>query len=68
MSSFIFAFSGRLDSSIRTSRESEVGCEYGAPPTGLEAAHHTLFTPNAVQFVAELVENFDKQVNEVMSS
>ncbi|XP_069679393.1 malate synthase-like [Periplaneta americana] len=36
-----------------------------APPKGLEEVYEILLTPSAVQFVAELVETFDKQVDEL---
>jgi hypothetical protein len=67
MSSFIFSILVRLDSSSCTSCELRLAVSVEPPPPGLEASYQTLFTSNALQFVAELVKTFDKRVDELTS-
>jgi hypothetical protein len=62
---FYFQFQLDLTPTSVPSVEVRLAVSVEPPPPGLETAHQTLFTPSAVQFVAELVETFDKQVDEV---
>ncbi|XP_075902782.1 malate synthase-like [Nelusetta ayraudi] len=49
-----------------SNKQGPAGVELSPPPTGLEAEYETLFTPEALLFVQELISLFDEEVDEVL--
>ncbi|XP_070693258.1 malate synthase-like isoform X2 [Pempheris klunzingeri] len=43
-----------------------VSMELSPPPSGLEAEHDALFTPNSLLFLHELISTFDAEVDQVL--